>query len=180
VDTADSGEKAFEERFHQNWDRVYALLYRLVGDSAEAEDIALDVFWRLHQNGPRNRNEDEIRPWLYRVATNLGYNHLRSRRRRRHYETVGGSLDLTTQESVDPAQETLKREQQAMVRRVLGKLKRREAQLITLRYSGFSYAEIASILEISPASVGKLLARAESEFERNYRKLEETRDDPPE
>ncbi|HJS28248.1 MAG TPA: sigma-70 family RNA polymerase sigma factor [Anaerolineales bacterium] len=171
---ADHGEKAFEDQFHENWERVNSLLFRLVGDPAEADDLALEVFWRLHQTPPREREDSQIRAWLYRVATNLGYNHLRSRRRRQHYESLGGSLDLNSRESVDPAHEALRREEHARVQGVFRELKRGQAQIIALRYSGLSYAEIAAALQISPSSVGQLLARAEAEFEKQYRKLEET------
>jgi RNA polymerase sigma-70 factor (ECF subfamily) len=47
----------------------------------------------------------------------------------------------------------------------LTQLKPRSAELLILRYSGLAYKEIAATLEIAPASVGTLLARAEKEFE---------------
>jgi RNA polymerase sigma-70 factor (ECF subfamily) len=47
-------------------------------------------------------------------------------------------------------------------------MKPRSAQLLILRHSGLSYAEIASAIEVSPNSVGTLLARAEREFEEQY------------
>ncbi|MGB0389821.1 MAG: sigma factor-like helix-turn-helix DNA-binding protein, partial [Ardenticatenaceae bacterium] len=58
------------------------------------------------------------------------------------------------------------------VQRVLLHIKPRSAQLLTLRYSGFSYAELAEVLKVSPRSIGTLLARAEREFERAYRARE--------
>ena len=51
-------------------------------------------------------------------------------------------------------------------------LKPRAAQLLVLRHSGLSYAEIAQALNVARSSVGTLLARAEKEFERRYRALE--------
>jgi DNA-directed RNA polymerase specialized sigma24 family protein len=43
----------FDGFFQAHWSRVYGVIYRLVGDHAEAEDLALEVFWRLHQYPPR-------------------------------------------------------------------------------------------------------------------------------
>ena len=60
--------------------------------------------------------------------------------------------------------------EQQRVREVLLTLKPRLARLLLLRYSGLSYAEIASALEIAPSSVGTLLARAEKAFEQAYDK----------
>jgi RNA polymerase sigma-70 factor (ECF subfamily) len=63
----------------------------------------------------------------------------------------------------------LAEERRQRVRAVLGALKPREAQLLLLRASGLAYRELAGALGIEPASVGTMLARAETEFERRYR-----------
>ena len=51
------------------------------------------------------------------------------------------------------------------VRRVLSQMKSRSAKILVLRHTGLSYAEIAAAIRVSPNSVGKLLSRAEKEFE---------------
>jgi RNA polymerase sigma-70 factor (ECF subfamily) len=56
------------------------------------------------------------------------------------------------------------------VRSVLGHMRPRSAQALILRHSGLSYAEVADAIGIPPGSVGTLLARAEKEFERLYRR----------
>ncbi len=143
---------------------------QLVGDPAEAEDLALETFWRLHQRPPQNvaRDAQNLGGWLYRVATNLGLNALRARKRRTQHELAAGKWTLENQER-DPAQEIIAVEERAQVRSVLSAMDARQAQLLTLRYSGMSYAELAVALELAPTSVGTLLARAEREFERRYR-----------
>ncbi len=159
----------FEAVFQEHWPRVVAVLFRLTGDRDEAEDLALEVFWRLH-NRPAVR-EDGQNPggWLYRVATRLGYNALRSRKRRGRYEQEAG------QQAADPSAQTAleaqveQRQERERVRRVLARMKPRSAQLLILRHSGLSYAEIATAIGAAPGSVGTLLARAEKEFEKMYR-----------
>jgi RNA polymerase sigma-70 factor (ECF subfamily) len=54
-------------------------------------------------------------------------------------------------------------------------MKPRKAELLILRHTGHSYAEIADILGIASGSVGTLLARAEKDFERRYRAREDVR-----
>jgi RNA polymerase sigma-70 factor (ECF subfamily) len=148
------------------WNRICRSLYSLVGDWDEAEDLALETFFRWRQQPPA----DTTNPagWLYRVATHLGLNALRARQRRQHYET----LAETPAPNVDPATAVEKDQEVAQVRRVLGMMKPRSAQLLLLRHSGMSYAEIAAQLELAPGSVGSILARATQEFEELYRKLE--------
>ena len=109
--------------------------------------------------------------WLYRVATNLGLNALRARKRRQHYETQAGIQELasSTKDAASAAAQSLEKQR---VRAALASLKPRSAQLLILRHSGQSYANIADVIGVAPGSVGTLLARAEREFEKAYSKLE--------
>ena len=167
----ESAEAWFEDAFQQHWSRIYAVLYRLMGDSAEAEDLALETFWRLYQHAP-NRQPKILGGWLYRVAVNLGLNALRSRRRRLQYENKAGALALEEHDPADPARAVEREQERQLVRLALASMKPRSAALLILRYSEFSYAEIAETLGLSATSIGTLLARAEAEFERRYRQLE--------
>lgn len=154
---------AFEELFHQHWERICRLLLHLTGDPAEAEDLALEAFWRLWQRPPAR--DDNLGGWLYRVASNLGYNALRARQRRRHYEERAGRAAL---ETPDPAVQDDIEAVQEQVRQTLQNMPLRQAQLLVLRSNGLSYQEIAAALLVKPSSVGSLLARAEQKFERLY------------
>jgi RNA polymerase sigma-70 factor (ECF subfamily) len=163
-------DPAFEAAFEQHWGRVVAVLQRLVGDPAQAEDLALEAFWRLHQQPPRPGGS--LAGWLYRVATNLGLNALRARQRRQHYEDQAGRLEAGAGPADDPALQVERRQERQRVREVLGGMKPRDAQLLLLRHSGLSYAELAEALQVAPGSIGALLNRAEAEFERRYRRQE--------
>jgi RNA polymerase sigma factor (sigma-70 family) len=168
---AASDSRDFEITFGEQWERVFRLLYRLVGDPAEAEDLALETFLRLYRLFPLASANFNIAGWLYRVATNLGLQSIRSRRRRERHELEAGkgALDATRDDS--PADLAEQQEQRALARLALARLSRRQAELLTLRYSGLTYAEVAAALGLSPASVGPLLLRAERDFEKCYRAL---------
>jgi RNA polymerase sigma-70 factor (ECF subfamily) len=157
---------AFEAVFFQHYTRIYALLFRLVGDRAEAEDLTLEAFWKLWQQPPTR--PDNLGGWLYRVALRLGYNALRAARRRAGYEAEAGWDALEQAAPLDPAREVERADERARVRAVLDRMAERDAQLLILRHSGLAYREIAAALGVSPSSIGTLLARAEQEFERLY------------
>ncbi len=70
---------------------------------------------------------------------------------------------------LDPTHLVERQMEQERVREVLQSIKPRSARILLLRYSGLSYAEIASALDIASGSVGALLARAEKEFENAFR-----------
>jgi RNA polymerase sigma-70 factor (ECF subfamily) len=159
----------FEALFNQHWEPLCRVLYQLTGDAAEAEDLALEALLQLYHRPPTDQRN--LSGWLYRVATNLGLNALRSRKRRQRYETEAGDLDLQMNGPEDPAihyELWLERER---VRAVLRSIKPRSAQILVLRHSGLAYAEIAAALGIASSSVGTLLVRAEQEFERAFKRL---------
>lgn len=166
---AQSATQDFETIFVDHWSRVYGVIFRLVGDKAEAEDLALETFWRLYRNPPSQR--ENLGGWLYRVAVNLGLNALRARKRRTHYEEEAGSLAFDIHQPYEPENEVERAERRREVQAVLVRMKPRSAKLLVLRHSGLSYKELAAVIKVKPSSVGKLLARAEDEFERSYHQL---------
>ncbi|MGE5249052.1 MAG: sigma-70 family RNA polymerase sigma factor [Bacteroidota bacterium] len=170
---ADPGILEFETLFREHWARVYRLLYSLVGDPAEAEDLALETFLRLHQRYPTPGREFNLGGWLHRVATNLGLHSIRAFRRRERYELDAGRQALEDPPEERPAELLAREEERRLARQVLAGMKERQSRLLIMRYSGLSYKEIAAALGISPASIGPLLLRAEREFERRYRSLAE-------
>jgi len=167
-------EAAFEAMFREHYAKVYAVLFRLTGDRFEADDLAAETFWRLWERPPGKSTN--IAGWLYRVATNLGYNRLRARSRQQHYETASMLEEdqrlITGSNLQDPARETEQRQERQRVRAVLQQMPLRDVQVLVLRHSGLSYKEIADAAGTAPASIGKLLARAEAKFEALYRKGE--------
>jgi len=164
----------FETVFITHWPRVYGVLVRLLGDAAEAEDLALETFWRLHQNPPRESTN--LVGWLCRVALNLGYNAIRGLKRRHVYEEQAGLEALKQNIEPSPEQTLEQWQTQEQVRAVLREMPTREAQLLMLRHSGFAYKEIAAALNVAPSSIGTLLTRAEAEFERRWNR-QVTRDE---
>lgn len=158
--------QAFDTLFLRHYTRVYELAFRLLGSPQAADDVAQEVFLQLYRRPLPARGRHNLPAWLYRVATNLAYNLLRAEMRRERRE-------VTAQGDVppDPAEHALRQEERGLVRQALAALPPRQAQLLILRHAGFSYRELAEILQVAPTSVGTLLARAERDFEEAYLKL---------
>jgi RNA polymerase sigma factor (sigma-70 family) len=163
--------RPFEELFLENWNAIYRLLVRMTGDPAEAEDLALETFSRLHRQPPKGGEGYNLGGWLYRVATNLGLRSIRSFKRREQYEMAAGKDALGEAPENRPAQIFENKEEQRLAQLALAKMNPRRAELLVMRYSGLSYKEIAGSLQLSPTSIGPLLLRAEREFEKTYRSL---------
>lgn len=165
-----SAEFDFETVFVEQWPRIYHVIFRLVGDKSEAEDLTLETFWKLYQDPPSKG--ENLKGWLYRVAVNQGFNALRARKRRSRYEVEAGAQTLGDYPFPQPESEALRAEQRREVQAALARMKPRSAKLLVLRQTGLSYKELASVIKVKPSSVGTLLARAEDEFEKIYRQLQ--------
>jgi RNA polymerase sigma-70 factor (ECF subfamily) len=170
--TARLDERAFEAIFHEHYPKVYAILFRLTGDRYEADDLAADTFWRLWDRPPAQ--DENLAGWLYRVATNLGYNMLRAGKRREWY-TAAAAAQGTVEESLenDPASAAEQHIERQRVRAILRQMPLRDVQVLVLRHSGLSYKEIATAINVADGSVGTLLSRAEIRFEALYRRGED-------
>jgi len=161
-------QPAFEQIFLEHFCRVVAVLLRLLGDRARAEELANEVFWRLSRQPLLPTPEGNVAGWLYRTATNLGIDELRARAKRKKYEEAARRLTPTPDEVSDPLSEVLREEECRRVRTVLAALKPAQAQILVLRHSGFSYNELAGCLGVNRNSVGTMLMRAEAEFQRRF------------
>lgn len=167
-------EAEFEQIFLTHYGRIVAVLFRVTGNRAQAEELAGDVFWKIYRQPQLSSKladrEHNIGGWLYRVATRLGIDALRAAARRKHYEQAAGAASYDSEmSSEDPLAEVIRDEKRQRVRAVLAAMKPVQAQLLLLRQSGLSYQELAEVFGVKASSIGTLLARAEADFEKRFR-----------
>jgi RNA polymerase sigma-70 factor (ECF subfamily) len=159
-DVADSFD--FEAVFHAHYRRVARVIVRVIQDPSRAEELAVEVFWKLWRHtsaqGPHSAG------WLYRAAARTAVDELRARARRERRERWFGSRAP----SGDPELAREAAEERTRVRTVLAALRTQDAQLIALRSEGFSYDELAQTLALNPSSIGTMLRRAHDMFRREY------------
>lgn len=148
----------FERLFLQEYPKVVAIAYRVLGDRAAAEDVAQEVFLRFHRS--LSPDSERASGWLHAAAVHSALNAIRGERRRAQRETTH-ALDRSQATAVDPQHLVEAAEQRREVRRALSRLPERTAAILMLRYSGLSYAEVATALRIRVGNVGTLLRRGE-------------------
>jgi RNA polymerase sigma-70 factor (ECF subfamily) len=151
----------FETVFHAHYPRIARVIARVVRDPARAEELAVEVFYKLWRS-PEAQGE-QAPGWLYRTAVHEGLYELRRQLRRERYERLLHFGRVTTPEEIHAAAE-----EQGNVRRVLAALDPRQAEMLLLRSQGLSYEEVAAALRLNPASVGTLLRRAQQAFRKEY------------
>lgn len=142
-----------EDLFRAEYPTVARLIASITRDPGRAEELAVEVFLRWDkQSGVENSAA-----WLRRTAIHIALDELRRRRRSERLQSL---LPWRT----PPAQ----LETQTQVTRALAALKPRDAELLLLRAEGLTYEELAQTCNLTPASVGTLLARARKAFEKEY------------
>jgi RNA polymerase sigma-70 factor, ECF subfamily len=161
----------FDELFERLYPSLFRYLQRLTGDADVADDIAQEAFVRLLR---QPLGDDEVRPWLFTVATNLVRDRARKADRRQRL-LAGAPRLVTPMPAPDEAAE--RSELIAGVRRTLEQLPARDRQLLLMREEGFRYDEIARVVGVAPASVGTLIARALKRFVAEF-EGREALDDP--
>jgi RNA polymerase sigma-70 factor (ECF subfamily) len=147
---------AFERLFIREYARVAGIAHRVLGDAAEAEDVAQDVlasFYRSHDA------EASYAPaWLYKAAAHAALNAVRGRKRRERRDAAAARQ---MERVADPEGEAIAAEERAQVRAALARLPERTATLLVLRHSGLTYGEVAATLGIGVDQVGTRLRRAQ-------------------
>ena len=168
---AGEADSEFEAIFLEHYKRVLGILVRLVGDRAQAEELANEVFWKLSRQSAHWLLSGSVGGWLYRAATRAGLDALRSVAHRKQYESAAATHNQHEGRGKGPLDEVLREEDSTRVRAVLQSMKPAQAQLLLMRASGASYKELAEALEIAIGGVGTLLNRAEVEFRKRYLRL---------
>ncbi len=139
--------------------RVFGFAARLLGDRAEAEDVAQEAMLRMWRvAGDWRAGEAQLSSWLYRVTVNLCTDRQRKAQRRRTEALEEGA------EPADPAhgvvEGLLQRERADALQAALADLPERQRQAVVLRHiEGLSNPEIAAILEVGVEAVESLTAR---------------------
>lgn len=169
---------AFEQFVAETSGDIYALLFRMTSDAEEARDLTQETFLRAFTGIQRFRGDADLRTWIYRIAINQARNRWRWWRRRRRDATV--SLDapigeceqtvgasLKNHDAIDPEQEALAHERESQLREALQELKSAYREAVILRdVEGFSYEEIAAMLQINIGTVKSRLSRGRLELRR--------------
>lgn len=150
-----TGRADLEQVFRTTYPRVVGVATRVLGSPDEAEDVAQEVFLSFART---TVPAAEAPGWLAVAAAHTALNHLRGNRRRAAREL---RADDGVRTAPDVADDVVVLDERRRVRAALARLPRKQAVALVLRHSGLSYAEVAAALDLSPASVGTTVRRAE-------------------
>jgi len=162
-----AGEDAALAQLMQHWEApVKRFIFRIVGNTAEAEDLAQEVFVRIYTKRAAYRVGAKFSTWCFAIAANQAKNRLRWWRRR-----PALSLNAWTEAGGEPVDESraggqasgqaVRNEQITAVQKAVAALPvDLRTALVLFEYEGQSMAEIAAVLECTPKAVENRLYRA--------------------
>jgi RNA polymerase sigma-70 factor (ECF subfamily) len=170
LDVKAGDERSFELLLRKYRTPVINFLYRMVRDSAIAEDLAQEVFLRVYRARQEYAPSAKFTTWMFRIATNLALNEMRDNR----YRQLEVSMDqpVETNESEQPAlevadgaptaeQQLVARTRTELIRNAINVLPEKQRAAVLLhKYQELDYGEIAKILGCSESALKSLLFRA--------------------
>jgi len=161
--TIEGDEEAFGVLVKKYRTKVFNLAYSLTRDRDAADDLAQESFIKAYFALPRFKLKSGFGTWLYRIAMNTVKDYLRKKGRIREV-TFGKEIEhLVIQEDEMERKEKKQQEEQnrRLVHEAIQSLPEKYQLILSLRdIQGFSYGEIADILNVSPGTVDSRLHRA--------------------
>ena len=155
-------DDAFEALVGQYQAPLFRYLRGFVGDAEHARDLVQETFLRAYRSLGSLEDAGLLRSWLYRIAHNLACSALR-RRRLISWLPLAFSQHLSTPA---PDRGTL---ELARVEEALGRIPvQQRAPLLLHLVAGFSYAEIATLLQVTEGAVRMRISRGRAAFRTAY------------
>jgi RNA polymerase sigma-70 factor (ECF subfamily) len=171
VRIAAEDEQALRELIEKHQGSVYGTIAKMLGDAAEAQDLAQRVFVRIYRAAPTYRATAQFKTWMFTIVRNLVFNEHRRRARAQlvplhppDHETGMSTVplpELADAALKTPAERLLQDEMMRVVNdAILALPEQQRLAMILRRYDEFSYEEIAEVLKTSVSATKSLLFRA--------------------
>ncbi len=175
IQKAQSGDPyAFEKLIENHQKQIFSIAYRIAGNPEDASDMAQEVLVKVFKNLKHFKGNSKFSTWLYRVATNTCLDEQKKLRRHTSYsldaelETEEGSMATEIPDTALTPEEALEqRSLQKVVQDGIAKLNDEHKKVLILRdMQGFSYEEIAGILQCSEGTVKSRINRARANLKK--------------
>ena len=159
---------AFEELAAGYQKQIFTLAYRMCGNQEDAADMAQEALIKVYRNIDKFKGDSKFSTWLYRVVTNTCLDEMKKMKRKQVYslddelETKDGSLKRDIEDTAPtPEEKAEQTERSEAIQDALMQVSETHRKVLVLRdVQGFSYEEIAGMLECSEGTVKSRLSRA--------------------
>ena len=169
-------ERAFRKLVEKYQSSILNLSYRYVGNQEDAEEVAEDVFIKVHQSAKSYEPRAKLSTYLYRITVNLSLNKIRDSKWKRLTSLEffkRNEDDIAIHSGFDNPDLLLERkEKQEIIRRAVDSLPELQRTAVILqRFQGLSYEEIAEIMNCSVSAVEARIHRAKQNLQKRLKNL---------
>jgi RNA polymerase sigma-70 factor (ECF subfamily) len=162
--------RAFTSLVQRHQQHILNLIHRALGDRAQAEDVAQEVFLRVWQAAKGYEPKAKFTTWVYRIAVNLCLDAMKSAHHKQSFihpdagsEEQGDNNELLygCDRAGSPEEHLLTAEESRRIFAALQSLPSNQRLAVVLKkFDGLSYDEIGRIMGCSKSAVESLLVRA--------------------
>lgn len=154
----DGDVAALDELFDVYGERVFRVCLGILGNHADAEDAAQEVFLKVFRQASKFSGRSQFSVWLLRLTSNHALNLAKAARRRKGRGVA--LCDELVLEAPSPEQVAMGRERDAKVVALLQQLPEEQRQVVVLReLEGLNYSELAEVLGLRVGTVASRLVR---------------------
>ncbi|MCS7186957.1 MAG: RNA polymerase sigma factor [Armatimonadetes bacterium] len=167
---------AFDLLIERHYKRIYKLAFQMLGNSEDAADATQETFVKAFEQLRHFRGDSSFSTWLYRIAINTCRDMIRRNRSiafsQLQPENENADFDPTTLTEPNLDEIFEERERAELVWTALKQLSEEARQILVLcDMQGFSYAEVAAILNLREGTVKSRLHRARNAFKEVWKSL---------
>ncbi|MCU0456385.1 MAG: RNA polymerase sigma factor [Bacteroidales bacterium] len=156
-DLKKSMQMDFDDLYRKHYRELKRFCNQLNNTAEQSEDLVQDTFLKLYLEISKNVKITHPRAWLYKVVLNSWKTRLAGEKREKQALESAGNNEIM---AFDLQNKLLNSEKQEIIIKILDTLPDNVREILMLYNNGFMYAEIAQIMDINPASVGKRIVRA--------------------
>jgi len=167
-------EGAFREIVGKYQRQIHNLCFRYIGNQQDAEEVAQDVFIRLYKAASTYEPRAKLSTYLYRIAVNLSLNKIRDEKWKwfvsLEFLSKGEKKRMSSSVVDGPDSLIEQKERQRVIEEAINSLPANQKTAVILkRFQGFSYEEIAEVMNCSVSAVESRLHRAKQNLKKKLK-----------
>ena len=164
--TLQGDKNAFCELIKRYEKQIYSLAYRLTNNLEDAKDLAQEAFTKIYLVLEKYDPERPFFPWMYKVANNVIYSHLRSQKNKNQEISLDKVIDfspLIPKKDTHPEEYSVTKETQRLVQQAIAELPEKYKVPLVLKYmEDLSYKSIGEILGLPVTTIETRLYRGKA------------------
>lgn len=169
-------KEAFGELMRRYQDQLYNVVFRMLDNAEDANDVVQDSFLNAYQSLRKFQGDAKFSTWLYRIAVNSAITHRRKQKQPRSLLDANGRLEATDRsEEGQPGKVMERNERERIVHDALSRVSPEfRIVLILKELDGQKYEEIAEVLQVPIGTVRSRLHRARMELREILRNTDDS------